>query len=302
MTSFRFAAAAGLLLAAGSASAQRGAPIVQGATSGELAEATQQLRTTAADLNLRLAQLEAENARLNGRVETLGFLLSESRDEMNRLQEDDRRIAELLDEMQDRIDELEARLANAPAALSLTPDASESIDDTGGLDDDERRVAEIATTAPDLGAGGADDGLPRGSLGSISAAALPGEAGPLFDDAKAKLLRFDYAGAELAFSAFLDRFGDDPQAGEALYWLGEVQYQQEAYAESGAAYTQMIQQYPDDPRAADALVKLARSLRLVGEQEKACAALGALPNRYPDASDVTRNLASVEEVRSNCQS
>ena len=144
------------------------------------------------------------------------------------------------------------------------------------------------------------EALPEGSLGTISASALPGEAGPLFALAKSRLIQFDYAGAEEAFRAFLEEFGDDPQAGEAYYWLGESLYQQKAYADSGAAYTTMIRSYPDDPRAADALVKLARAMRLIGDKEKACLALGTLPNRYPDASVRTRDLAAVERTRSGC--
>jgi tol-pal system protein YbgF len=143
-------------------------------------------------------------------------------------------------------------------------------------------------------------GLPSGTLGTLPASALPGEAGPLFAAAKAKLVQFDYAGAEQAFRAFLDEFGSDPQAGEAHYWLAESLYQQKAYAESGAAYTTMIRSYPDDPRAPDALVKLARSMRLIGDKEKACVALNTLPKRYPNASGVTRDLAAVERTRSGC--
>ena len=142
--------------------------------------------------------------------------------------------------------------------------------------------------------------LPEGVLGTIAASELPGEAGPLFAMAKSRLIRFDYAGAEEAFRAFIDQFGADPQAGEAHYWLGESLYQQRAFAESGAAYTTMIRSYPDDVRAPDALVKLARAMRLIGDTEKACLALNTLPKRYPDASDVTRDLAAVELTRSRC--
>ncbi|MEZ5998826.1 MAG: tol-pal system protein YbgF [Hyphomonas sp.] len=142
--------------------------------------------------------------------------------------------------------------------------------------------------------------LPPGTLGTIPASALPGDAGPLFAAAKAKLIQFDYAGAEAAFRAFIDQFADDPQAGEAHYWLAEALYQQKAYADSGAAYTTMIRSYPDDPRAPDALVKLARAMRLIGDKEKACLALDTLPKRYPSASGVTRDLAAVERTKSGC--
>ena len=164
----------------------------------------------------------------------------------------------------------------------------------------ESQPAETTASAPAAATSTTAGGLPTGSLGTLPASSLPGEAGPLFAAAKAKLVQFDYAGAEQAFRQFLDAFGSDPQAGEAHYWLAESLYQQKAYAESGAAYTTMIRSYPDDPRAPDALVKLARSMRLIGDKEKACLALDSLPKRYPNASGVTRDLAAVERTRSGC--
>lgn len=149
--------------------------------------------------------------------------------------------------------------------------------------------------------GGAPGGLPEGSLGSLPASQLPGEAGPLFSEAKSRLIRLDYAGAEDAFRSFIDQFGKDAQAGEAHFWLGEALHQQQAYAESGAAYTTMIRSYPDDMRAPDALVRLARAMRFLNETDKACTALDTLPKRYPNASKVVRDLAAVERTRSGCK-
>jgi len=125
----------------------------------------------------------------------------------------------------------------------------------------------------------------------VQAPSLPSGADPLFQDGKARLLRFDYEGAERSFEAFLERYPANSQAGEAQYWLGEVLYQQKSYAESGAAYSDMIRNFPSDSRAPDALVKLGRSLRLMGDTGRACAVLDTLSSRYPDASPVTRNLA-----------
>ena len=62
----------------------------------------------------------------------------------------------------------------------------------------------------------------------------------------------------------------------------------------------MIREYPDDARAPDALVKLARSMRLVGDTDRACEALAVLPQQYPDASGVTKNLAALERTRAGC--
>ena len=319
---------------------RRGAQITQGVTSSDFAVTTETLRAANAELGARLTGLEADRAELSGQVETLEFLLSQSRDQINDMQADDAEIGQLIEQLENRLSaqdsqmkSLEARLNSLEASgreMAFTRGEIEPGFETGLGSSDTvtttsspsvtasgpRRIVRRTVTsssAPSTDASGEVtvtgaqipqdvDSLPQGSLGTISASALPGEAGPLFAAAKSRLLQFDYAGAEAAFRSFLTQFADDPQAGEAQYWLGEVLYQQEAYAASGQAYTQMIRQYPDDPRAPEALAKLARSMRLVGDAEKACNALNILPQRYPDASGVTKNLAAGERVRSSCDS
>lgn len=322
-----FCVVAGCVLAAPALS--QAAPIRQGVTSGDLASQvanqTEQLQRANAQLRLQLGDMEREVAELTGKIETLEFLLGQTRDEINRMQGDDKAIGDTLraiesrlDAMDRRMDSLNERIANVGTQAgsrtlsSVTEGGEQTITVRNADGSVTRRVitpangetaADAASDAPsELTAAPTPQPLQTGSLGTISASELPGEAGPLFAEAKARLLQFDYAGAETAFAQFLTEFGEDDQAGEAQYWLGEVLFQQEKYVASGQAYTEMIRAYPNDPRAADALVKLARSMRLVGETERACAALDALPTRYPDASGVTRNLAAVERTRSGCDS
>jgi len=281
-------------------------------TAAGLEAKTNQLQIQNAELSLKLRELQADNEQMTGRIETLQFQLGQSNDNLDRMVADDREIGRRLAELDDKIAELEIRLANSVPIVRQS-----DIDGAGGETQSSapstRRTASggtavtsitSSTTSAERAELAASDEADSGSLGTIPASSLPGESGPLFADAKARLLRFDYAGAERSFKAFLDAFGDDPQAGEAQYWLGEVLYQQKsyAYAESGEAYQTMIRDFPTDQRAPDALVKLGRSLRLVGELETACAVLGTLPSRYPDASPVTRNLANVERSRSDCDS
>jgi len=324
---------AGAILCSTPAMAQRSAKVTQGTTSSDLASMVNELRTSNAELGARLSGVEADRAQLNGQVETLEFLLSQSRDQINEMQADDAEIGRLLERLEQKIDrqegeiaELRSRLDDADAQVTArnaetmfgplsgedAKKAGATGSDSGGLAVIEpeaapsgpTRIVRAADPADDLGGDIVTTAsqLPQGSLGTLPASALPGEAGPLFASAKSRLLQFDYSGAETAFRAFLEQFGDDPQAGEAQYWLAETLYQQSAYGESGQAYTTMIRQYPDDPRAPEALAKLARTMRLVGDTEKACNALDILPQRYPDASGVTRNLAAGERVRSGCDS
>lgn len=322
-----------LLPVAANAQSRTPAPITAGVTSGDLAATVDRLRSANAEMQAQASELEAQNAQLTGRVETLEFLLSQTNDELNRLQVDNTEIGKRLKDYEARFARLEKRLAAAEAAMSAG--ASAGAAGTTNLDTASPDVGEaanagaagaVATSPAQPAPGetiitGADGSTrvvrrtvtsgetsspvsaakpPEGTLGTLPASQLPGEAGPLFAEAKSRLLRFDYAGAEQAFRAFLDVFGEDPQAGEAKFWLGEVLYQQGQYAASGTAFTEMLRDNPNDERAPDALVKLARSLRLVGDTKKACLALDTLPKRYPKVSSVTQNLANVERVRSAC--
>lgn len=272
---------------------------------GDLEAKNNQLQIQNADLSLKLRELQAANEQMTGRLETLQFQLGQSNDNLDRMVADDREIGLRLAELDDKIVALEGQLENRiPIIRQSDIDTASTSAPTGTTI--QRPAARGGTAVTSItssaSSAAASDTPDEGSLGTLPASSLPGESGPLFADAKARLLRFDYSGAERSFKAFLDSFGDDPQAGEAQYWLGEVLYQQKSYAESGEAYQTMIQRFPTDVRAPDALVKLGRSLRLVGELEKACAVLGTLPSRYPDASPVTRNLANVERSRSDCDS
>jgi tol-pal system protein YbgF len=353
---------AGAMMATAPADAQRrGAPVTQGVTSGDLVTEIGDLRVANAETGAKISGLESDIAALNGEIETLEFLLSQSRDQVNDMQADDAEIGKLIQRLEQRLTQQDAKISaletqmdareavpmvgptvttrssdgtiissapsgvtrtvtsngdtvtrSVPSPVTTSSQPSSTVTVTGPT-----RIVRRTVTGPASTAGGSvttsapatssvttssASGLPQGTLGTLPASALPGEAGPLFAEAKARLLQFDYAGAESAFRLFLTSFGDDAQAGEAQYWLGEALYQQQAYAEAGQAYTTMIREYPDDARAPEALAKLARSMRLVGDTARACSMLDLLPTRYPEASGVTRNLANGERVRSGCDS
>ena len=116
------------------ADAQRRAEVVQGATSGQLALTVEELRVSNAELRARMTGIESDKAQLTGKVETLEFLLSQSRDEINRMQTDDAELDRLITRLEGRLDSQEktisdlnrkiAALQPAPAFLSATPGPS----------------------------------------------------------------------------------------------------------------------------------------------------------------------------------
>ncbi|MBI1400126.1 tol-pal system protein YbgF [Hyphomonas sp.] len=285
------------------------APITKGVTTGDLSVQVDQARQAAADLLIQVNRLETQLSNVNGRVEALEFELSRTRDANNDLLTDNETLARDAAALRQQVDKQARAIAAMQMMLGIEPEPEpietySALGDTGApqgfaLAQPQSNGRGIDSSGPaQLATGSA---LPEGSLGTLPASQLPGEAGALFAEAKARLIRLDYAGAEEAFRAFIDQFGKDPQAGEAYFWLGEALHQQQAYADSGAAYTTMIRSYPDDVRAPDALVRLARAMRFLGETEKACTALDTLPKRYPDATKVVRDIAAVERTRSGCK-
>lgn len=310
LTSF---ALAGLLVVPSTAQVvmtpSRGAPITKGVTTGDLSVQVDQARQAAADLLIQVNRLETQLSDVNGRVEALEFELTRTRDANNDLLTDNETLARDAAALRQQVDKQARAIAAMQMMLGIEPEP-EPIETYSALGD-EGAPQGFALTQPQSNGRGIDSSgpaqiasgsaLPEGSLGTLPASQLPGEAGALFAEAKARLIRLDYAGAEEAFRAFIDQFGKDPQAGEAYFWLGEALHQQQAYADSGAAYTTMIRSYPDDVRAPDALVRLARAMRFLGETEKACTALDTLPKRYPGATKVVRDLAAVERTRSGCK-
>jgi len=306
------------------------AEIVQGLSSAELADTLQQMRTLNGDLNSKLVELSTDNAALTGKVETLEFLLSQSRDQINQMQEDDVKLNESLAKLSStsakqrkQLDGIFKRLKSLEAQNT----SSENTNVSGPSETNSQNSASTTTVAPNSSSGptrivrrtvtrtntpapqqsttstpAAEQTLetPPKEVKKVARAPLPTEAAPLFAEAKSRLLQFDYDGAELAFRTFIEAHPEDPQAGEAHYWIGETLYQRAAYAESGRAFTQMIRTFPKDQRAPEAIAKLARSLRLIGEAEKACRTLTLLAKNYPDASSLTQKMATTERDRSKC--
>tara|TARA_B100000678_G_scaffold281436_1_gene279276 strand:+ start:944 stop:1912 length:969 start_codon:yes stop_codon:yes gene_type:complete len=268
----------------------------------------------------RITDLEAELSELTGRIENLEFRLTQRERAYEDAMSANATLRDQIADLSERIDDLAASPARSGASASRSgvsnPFAENSPATSGprslsgnaeaGSRDDRvtTRFPSAASSEDDMEAeleGSASPSTrPQGSLGTLAASQLPGQAGPLFELGKNRLLSFDYDGAEDAFRAFLEEFGDDEQAGEANYWLGEVLYLQGDYAGSARFLTTFVRDYADDPRRGDGVVKLARALREVGETDQACAFLGRLKQVDPDASARTVEAANVQRQLAGC--
>jgi tol-pal system protein YbgF len=139
-----------------------------------------------------------------------------------------------------------------------------------------------------------------GSLGTLSASQLPGDAGAAYTRARELLVNGRYAEAEAAFGQFLQTFPDAETAADARFWFAFTLLARNNYADAAANFVQYLQRTPNGPRAPEAQVRLGMALAGMGENRQACGAFANLPRRYPNASRAVRDLAARESRAANC--
>ncbi|MBT8767584.1 tol-pal system protein YbgF [Metapseudomonas boanensis] len=196
------------------------------------------------ELFMQLQQMQEEISRLRG-------MLEEQQYEIQRMKQ----------ENLERYQDLDRRLsggaaAGAPATLS-TPPAG----------------APAAGSAP--------------SPQQPAASAEPGDPAKekLYYDAAFDLIKTkDFDKASQAFNAFLRKYPNSQYAGNAQYWLGEVNLAKGDLPGASQAFARVGQAYPQHPKVPDSLYKLADVEQRMGNTTKARTILQQVVAQYPGSS------------------
>jgi tol-pal system protein YbgF len=193
----------------------------------------------------QLQQMQQEIAQLRG-------LLEEQQYEIQRLKQ------ESLERYQDLDRRLSSGSAGAAAAQNSPSDGS-------------------------LGAGGVSQS-PIGQAPAASGPADP-EKEKLFYDAAFDLIKAkDFDKASQAFGAFLRKYPDSQYAGNAQYWLGEVNLAKGDLQAAGQAFARVSQAYPQHAKVPDSLFKLADVEQRLGNADRAKGILRQIIAQYPGSS------------------
>ncbi len=200
------------------------------------------------ELFMQLQQMQEEIARLRGMVE---------------VQQND--IQRLKQEGLERYQELDRRIGSGVApAPSSQPDNSQA---SGGSINAAGSPAAPAGQA----AAGTEPGDPAKEKLYYEAA---------FDLIKAK----DFDKASQAFAAFLRKYPNSQYAGNAQYWLGEVNLAKGDLQGAGQAFAKVSQQYPKHAKVPDSLYKLADVERRLGHADRVKGILQQVVTQYPGTS------------------
>jgi TolA-binding protein len=128
----------------------------------------------------------------------------------------------------------------------------------------------------------------------IEEARLPRE---LYGIAHDYLFRHQDYAAEAAFEAFLRRYPEDLQAGEAQYWFGETLYRQQRYHQAAEAFRVVIERHQQNPIVPSSLLRIAQSLDQLGLKD--CGVLDML-GRHLAATGDQRGKAHALKQKMGC--
>ena len=222
----------------------------------------------------RIDELEEGLGRITGQMEVLGH-------EVDQLTQKTERLQKQMD--------LQAT-AQAKAEVATAPGP-----ETGQL-------ASVTPEKPPVAEGLAP---PPSVLGKIPAdAPLPKPEDPKrqFDTAMTLLSRARYDEASDAFRAFADAHPDEDRAPDALYWTGDIAYStKKDYPTAARDFAELIKKYPKAQRAPDGMLKLGLALFEMGQTKEACAAVLALPAKYPAATPAVLTRAKSVRDEKKCK-
>ncbi|WP_310265532.1 tol-pal system protein YbgF [Pseudomonas sp. 3296] len=148
---------------------------------------------------------------------------------------------------------------------------------------------ENSSTGGDLNAPGAAAGASAGAAAAQAPAAGGEPADPakekLYYDAAFDLIKAkDFDKASQAFAAFLRKYPNSQYAGNAQYWLGEVNLAKGDLQGAGQAFAKVSQLYPKHAKVPDSLYKLADVERRLGHTDKVKGILQQVVSQYPGTS------------------
>lgn len=146
---------------------------------------------------------------------------------------------------------------------------------------------ENSSTGGDLNAPGAAAGAGAAAAQAPAAGSEPADPAKekLYYDAAFDLIKAkDFDKASQAFAAFLRRYPNSQYAGNAQYWLGEVNLAKGDLQGAGQAFAKVSQLYPKHAKVPDSLYKLADVERRLGHTDRVKGILQQVVSQYPGTS------------------
>ena len=175
--------------------------------------------------------------------------------------------------LHDSIDELKARLANVSKQL-----------------DDMRNAQQNLTAGPPGSA-------PGGGPGTTAAQAPPPDV--LYNNALRDYNAGKYDLATQEFNDYLKFYPTTDLAGNAQFYVGDIQYRQGDFQGSIQSFNRVLEQYPGGNKSAAAQLKKGYALIELGQRDAGVKELNSLIQRYPRSVEATQARDRLRQLSSS---
>jgi tol-pal system protein YbgF len=184
--------------------------------------------------------------------------------------------------LNDSVDELKTRIGKLDKSIQ----------------DMQSQLQNIQNPSPAPGQNPAG-GAPGGSGFSVSPGAGPGaaaapaanQAPPLKETYQAAVRDYNAAKYDVASGEFQDvlhYYPDDDLAGQAQFYLGEIAYRQDNYADAVKDYTAVLEQYSGSPKAPAAQLRKGLALLQMNRKDAGIHELRSLIQRHPQTPEASQ--------------
>jgi tol-pal system protein YbgF len=175
-----------------------------------------------------------------------------------------------------------------------TTDAGSKVDQISGqvqalhdaVDELKARLAKISDQLKDIQSNQQNVPNPAGgqpSGGNAAPQAPPAET--LYNDGLRDFNGGKYDLASQEFTQYLQAYGNTDLAGNAQFYLGEIQYHQGNLQAAVLSYNKVLDQYPGGNKAAAAQLKKGFALLDMGQKSQGIQELRSLVARYPKSPE-----------------
>ncbi len=173
--------------------------------------------------------------------------------------------------LRDTVDEVGARLGRISQQLAETQGVMRSVD---------ARLATTPPPAPVEGLEGGPGAAAAPPTGTRAQTRVP-SAQSLYDTALRDFIAGNYDLSQQQFNDYLRYYGRTELAGNAQFYLGEVQYRQHNYQSAIQNYNRVLTQYSNSNKIPAALLKKGYALLELKQQAEGVRVLRRLLEKYP---------------------
>jgi tol-pal system protein YbgF len=184
--------------------------------------------------------------------------------------------------LNDSVDELKTRIANLTTQMQAIQNQMQNVN--GGMPAQPGGAAPMNQAPGGQGPGGQADGMAPGAPGGAPTPGAP-PVDQLYQSALRDYNSAKYAIAASEFADVVHYYPQDPLAGNAQFYIGEINYRQGKYAAAVKAYDAVLEQFAGNPKAPAAELRKGQSLIEMGQKDAGVRELRTLIQRYPQTPE-----------------